>query len=80
VDFGWDEIPHIYPIGALAAVMFSNKLRSEFWEVEAWKDQARRKGEFGKQVVAVGLPALGIAMVVVFPLLVLISFFDRSNL
>jgi uncharacterized membrane protein YphA (DoxX/SURF4 family) len=80
VDFGWDEIPHIYPIGALAAVMFSNKLRSEFWKVEEWKDEARRKGEFTKQVMAVGLPALGIAVVVVFPLLYLISFFDRSNL
>jgi len=80
VDFGWDEIPHIYPIGALAAVMFSNKLRSEVWRFEDWKEHARRRGLLAKQVIAVGLPALGIACLVVFPLLYLISFFDRSNL
>jgi hypothetical protein len=80
VDFGWDEIPHIYPIGALAAVMFSNKLRSEVWRFEDWKEHARRRGLLAKQVMAVGLPAVGIACLVVFPLLYLISFFDRSNL
>jgi uncharacterized membrane protein YphA (DoxX/SURF4 family) len=30
VDFGWDEIPHIYPIGALLAVLTSNHLGTEF--------------------------------------------------
>jgi hypothetical protein len=80
VDFGWDEIPHIYPIGALAAVMFSNRLRSEFHRVEDWKDHARREGKLMKQVVAVGAPALVIAIAVIFPLLYLISFFDRSHL
>ena len=26
VDFGWNEIPHLFPIGALAAITFSNRL------------------------------------------------------
>jgi uncharacterized membrane protein YphA (DoxX/SURF4 family) len=30
VDFGWDEIPHIFPISALLAVLTSNDLRTEF--------------------------------------------------
>jgi uncharacterized membrane protein YphA (DoxX/SURF4 family) len=80
VDFGWDEIPHIYPIGALAAVLFSNKLRSEFWRVEDWKEHARREGKLARQLVAVGGPALVIATVVLFPLLYVISFFDRTRL
>jgi uncharacterized membrane protein YphA (DoxX/SURF4 family) len=80
VDFGWEEIPHIYPIAALAAVMFSNRHRSEFWRIELWKEHARREGKIARQLFAVGLPALTIAVLVLFPLLYAISFFDRSNL
>src|ERR1700731_1580553 len=44
VDFGWDEIPHIYPIAATLAVVFSNKARSEFSIIEEIQRKAGREG------------------------------------
>jgi uncharacterized membrane protein YphA (DoxX/SURF4 family) len=35
IDFGWAEIPHIYLIGALLVVIFSNKLTNELSRFEA---------------------------------------------
>ncbi len=35
MDFGWAEIPHLYPIGAFLVVLFSNNLSSEFGRMQA---------------------------------------------
>jgi len=80
VDFGWDEIPHIYPIGALMAVMFSNKLDTEFSRVEDLERKAARGGRTARQLAVVVAASLAIALVAVFPLLYLLTFADRSNL
>ena len=80
VDFGWDEIPHIYPIGALMAVMFSNKLDTEFSRVEDLERKAAQSGRIAGQLGVVVAASLGIAAAAVFPLLYLLAFADRSNL
>ena len=80
LDFGWDEIPHIYPIGALMAIMFSNHLRCEIASLEDRKERARRQGRVVRKVALIAAPALALAAAVVFPLLWLLTFFDRSKL
>jgi len=80
VDFGWEEIPHIYPIAALLALAFSNELASEVQEVERRVNHWRREGRLLREALAVGVPAVLIALAVVFPLLVFLSYFDRSTL
>jgi len=80
VDFGWDEIPHIYPIAALLAVVFSSQLTSEADPIEALDEAAWRQGHYFRRLVIVGGSAIVSAALVIFPLLYLISFFDRSGL
>src|SRR5207249_645453 len=80
VDFGWDEIPHIYPIGALLAVMFSNKLHTEFVRVEQMERNAARGGRPAAQLAVVVASSVAIAFVAIFPLLYLLTFASRSNL
>jgi hypothetical protein len=80
VDFGWDEIPHIYPVAALLAVLFSNQLTSEADPIEALDEAAWRRGNYFRRLALIGGSAIVSALLVVFPLLYLISFFDRSRL
>lgn len=81
LDFGWDEIPHLYPIGALLAIMLSNEqLPSTIAALEERKERARRQGLVLERIGLSAVPAFGIAAVVVFPLLWLLTFFDRSRL
>jgi len=80
VDFGWDEIPHIYPIGALMAVMFSNHLTTEFHRVETVERRAERSGRPLRRVAVVVAASVGIALVAIFPFLYLLTFADRSGL
>ena len=80
VDFGWDEIPHIYPIGALLAVMFSNKLHTEFVRVEQMERNAARGGRPAAQLAVVVASSVAIAFVAIFPILYLLTFASRSNL
>ena len=79
VDFGWDEIPHLYPIGAALAVMTSNHLRSEFGIVErierSWRGAAP-----AKRLAFVAASAVGIALLAVMPILYFLTFTDRSYL
>lgn len=79
VDFGWDEIPHIYPIGAALAVVTSNYLRSEFGIVERL-EQALRGGRPVRRVALVAVSAAVIALLAVMPILYLLTFTDRSYL
>lgn len=78
VDFGWDEIPHIYPIAAMLVVVFSNNLTSEVDPIERMDLAAWRAGKPLKRVAIIGSTAVVSAVLIIFPLLYLISFFDRS--
>jgi len=80
VDFGWDEIPHIYPISALLTVIFSNQLSSETAPIEALDEAAWRAGHHVRRLAIIGGSTIVAAILVVFPLLYFISFFDRSGL
>jgi len=79
VDFGWDEIPHMYPIGAALAVLSSNHLRSEFGIVErmarAWRGAAP-----ARRLAFVAASAVGIALLAVMPILYFLTFTDRAYL
>lgn len=77
VDFGWDEIPHIYPIGAALAVVTSNHLRSEFGVVERI-ERALRAGSPPKRLALVAVSAAVIAFLAVMPMLYFLTFTDRS--
>jgi uncharacterized membrane protein YphA (DoxX/SURF4 family) len=78
VDFGWDEIPHIYPIAALLAVLTSNVLRTEFDLVQKM-ERGLRDRPLGR-VALVAVSSVGIAVVAIFPLLWALTFSDRSML
>jgi len=79
VDFGWDEIPHIYPIGAALAVVTSNHLRSEFGIVEKL-ERSLRSGSPVRKWALVGASAAVIAFVAVMPMLYFLTFTNRSLL
>lgn len=79
VDFGWDEIPHIYPIGAALAVVTSNHLHSEFGIIERI-ERMWRSGSPVKRYAMVAASAAVIAFLAVMPILYLLTFTDRSYL
>jgi len=79
VDFGWDEIPHIYPIGCALAVITSNYLRSEFNPLEKI-ERLMRQGSPVKRFALMGALAAAIAVLAVMPMLYLLTFTDRSML
>jgi uncharacterized membrane protein YphA (DoxX/SURF4 family) len=80
IDFGWAEIPHIYLIGALLVVIFSNKLTNELSRFEAGQAEAQRRGETLKRLALMILPPVVLAILVVFPMLELLTHSDRSGL
>src|SRR6266853_2407532 len=79
VNFGWDEIPHIYPIAATLAVVFSNKVSSEFSIVERLQRKAGREGRTAFRFASVLLASLIISVLAVFTLLYAFTFIDRSH-
>jgi len=79
IDFGWDEIPHIYPIGALLAVLTSNDLRTEFDIVQ--KTERSMRGHRPLQRFAlVAVSSVVIAVVAILPILWGLTFSDRAML
>jgi uncharacterized membrane protein YphA (DoxX/SURF4 family) len=80
VNFGWDEIPHIYPIAATMAVVFSNKLKTEFAFVETMQQRAGREGRSLVRIAGVAIASIAIAVVAVYTLLYAFTFIDRSHL
>jgi uncharacterized membrane protein YphA (DoxX/SURF4 family) len=80
VNFGWEEIPHIYPIAATMAIVFSNKLGSEFSFVERIQQKAAREGRTLVRLGTVAVASLTIAVVTVYVLLYAFTFIDRSQL
>ncbi len=79
IDFGWDEIPHIYPIGCALAIITSNYLRSEFNPLERI-ERLMRSGSPLRRFAMMGTFAVGIALVAIMPFLYLLTFTDRSML
>jgi uncharacterized membrane protein YphA (DoxX/SURF4 family) len=80
IDFGWAEIPHIYLIGALLVVIFSNKLTNELSRFEAGQTEAQRRGDTLKRLALLIVPPMVLAILVVFPMLELLTHSDRSGL
>ena len=73
VDFGWEEIPHIYPIGAMLVVMFSNDLTSEFDPIEGVEEKAGATGRAWKQRGVIVGTAIAAAFVILIPGLYLVT-------
>lgn len=69
VDFGWAEIPHLYPIGAFLVVAFSNHHSNEFYRLDALEAYEARQGKTGREILIAALAAVVIAIVVIFPML-----------
>jgi len=80
VNFGWDEIPHIYPIAATLAVVFSNKVRTEFSVVEQLQRKAGRENRTVFRIVSVLAASVAISVVTVYVLLYAFTFINRTNL
>ena len=79
VDFGWDEIPHIFPISALLAVLTSNDLRTEFDVVQ--KTERALRGERPlRRFALVAVSSAVIAAAAILPLLWGLTFSDRAML
>jgi uncharacterized membrane protein YphA (DoxX/SURF4 family) len=79
IDFGWDEIPHIYPIGALLAVLTSNDLRTEFDLVQRL-ERGLRGVNTARRMALVAVSSVVIAAVAILPILWGLTFSDRSML
>jgi uncharacterized membrane protein YphA (DoxX/SURF4 family) len=80
VNFGWDEIPHIYPIAATLAVVFSNKASSEFSIVERLQRKAGREGRTAFRFASVISASLIISVLTIYTLLYALTFVNRTNL
>src|SRR5580704_8338195 len=80
VNFGWEEIPHIYPIAATLAVVFSNKARSEFSIIEEIQRKAGREGRSVFRLASVLVASLAISVVAVYMLVYAFTFINRTNL
>jgi uncharacterized membrane protein YphA (DoxX/SURF4 family) len=79
IDFGWDEIPHIYPIGALLAVLTSNDLRTEFDLVQKTERSMRGHRPL-RRFALVAVASVAIAVVAIWPVLWGLTFSDRAML
>lgn len=80
VNFGWDEIPHIYPIAATLAVIFSNKVSSEFSVIERLQRKAGREGKTVFRFASVLVASVVISVVAIYALLYALTFVNRTNL
>ena len=79
IDFGWDEIPHIYPIGALLAVLTSNDLRTEF-DIVQKTERSMRGDRALRRFALVAVASVVIAVVAVLPILWGLTFSNRAML
>jgi hypothetical protein len=73
IDFGWPEIPHLYPIAAFMAVLFSNNLTNEFSGMDRAAEAAVQKGTVGFHIARSLGVAILLAVVAILPLLYLLT-------
>lgn len=80
IDFGWQEIPHIYPIAATAAVVFSNRCGSEFAFIERLQERARREGRTAFRFAGVVSASVVIAALTIYVLIFALTFTNRASI
>jgi hypothetical protein len=80
VDFGFAEIPHLYPIGAFLVVVFSNHLSNEFYRIDELEEYEVRQGKTGREIAVAGITAVVISALVIFPLLIVLTMVKHPNL
>ena len=74
VNFGWAEIPHLYPIGAFLVVMFSNNLTNEFSKVDDMATKvAKSKKGYIKHALISGVIGFTLSFLAVYPALFLLT-------
>jgi len=75
VDFGWPEIPHLYPIGAFLLLAFSNQLSNELdGEPRAAGDRRWWRSRWGLAT------ATALSWLLIFPLLYALTLTQRPFL
>src|SRR5215510_7842401 len=75
VDFGWPEIPHLYPIGVFLLLAFSNQLSNEpDGEPRAIRGTRWQRSRWGLAASA------ALAWLIIFPLLYALTLTDRPFL
>ena len=73
MDFGWAEIPHLYPIGAFLVVLFSNNLSSEFGRLQANVSHAVQAKQTDVAVTRAIVAAIFWSFMAVMPILWLLT-------
>src|SRR5262249_18336696 len=74
VNFGWDEIPHLYPIAAFLVVLSSSNLSNWFEVVDRRAEAVARTGKgFVQHCVLSFLLAACLSALAVFPMLALLT-------
>jgi hypothetical protein len=79
-NFGWAEIPHIYPIAATLALIFSNRVESEFSFLERFQLKYAREGKAMLRYTGVVAASAVIAVATVYLMLYALTFSSRSSL
>jgi len=69
IDFGWAEIPHLYPIGAFMVVALSNHHTNEFYRLDKLEEYEERQGKTKMELLIAAAASVAIAVVVIFPML-----------
>jgi uncharacterized membrane protein YphA (DoxX/SURF4 family) len=80
VDFGWEEIPHIYPIAALMVIVFSSNLTTEFAFVERFERQAWRRGSTVRRFAVLAGAAVAISALAIYPMLYFLTYTTRAGM
>jgi len=74
VDFGWNEIPHLYPIGAFLLVTLSNNLSNEFGKVDDRAEAVARTGKcVSTHLILSFLLAMVLSVLAMYPMLYLLT-------
>ncbi len=69
VDFGWAEIPHLYPIGGFLALALSNRLSCELSRFDVQETYETQPREMALRILRAAGAAIAITAVVIFPML-----------
>lgn len=77
VDFGWGEIPHLSLIAGFMVLLFSNHSPRSTWAGEAGKFKILQGGSGFKGLTS-AVSAMAVSALVIFPLLYLLTFIERS--